>query len=58
MRFFLSYLCIVLKNNGVITKAGGNRPYERLATPYLEEGATFYSDFFSEKDNLGESSLS
>jgi hypothetical protein len=34
MRFFLSYLCIVLKNNGVITKAGGNRPYERLATPH------------------------
>jgi len=31
---FLSYLCDVLNNNGVITKAGGNRPYERLATPH------------------------
>jgi hypothetical protein len=40
----------------VITKAGGIRPDESLATLYYKEGATFYSDL-SETDNH-ENSLS
>lgn len=43
---FASFIIILI----VITKAGGNRPDESLATLYYKEGATFYLDL-SRADN-------